>query len=97
MKLKDLSQKPQLIKITIDKEELVDKYGDALEFHIYDRQPLDVFSKLMNAQEDMAGGTEMIQDMILDEDGNPVVEEGNILPLDVLIEAVRLVSESLGK
>ena len=51
----------------------------------------------MNAQEDMAGVTEMIQDMILDEDGNPVVEEGNILPLDVLIEAVRLVSESLGK
>jgi hypothetical protein len=97
MKLSDLSQKPKLIKITIDKEEIVEKYGEELEFHIYDRQPLDVFTKLANAKEDTAGVTELIQDMILDEQGDPVVKDGNILPLDVIMEAVTLITSELGK
>lgn len=97
MKLSDLSQKPKLIKILIDKDSIVEKYGEVLEFHIYDRQPLDVFTKLANAKEDTAGVTELIQDMILDEDGNPVVKDGNVLPLDVIMEAVTLITSELGK
>jgi len=97
MKLSDLSQKPKLIKIIIDKKEIVEKYGEELEFHIYDRQPLDVFTKLANAKEDTAGVTELIQNMILDEEGNPVVKDGNVLPLDVIMEAVTLITSELGK
>jgi hypothetical protein len=97
MKISELSQKPQLIKVTIGKKELVEKYGEELEFHIYDRQPLDVFTKLANAEKDMEGVTEMIQTMILDEAGNPVVKDDNVLPLDVLMECVKEVSERLGK
>ncbi len=97
MKLSDLSQKPKLIKIIISKKEIVEKYGEELEFHIYDRQPLDVFTKLANAKEDTAGVTELIQNMILDEQGDPVVKDGNILPLDVIMEAVTLITSELGK
>ena len=97
MKLSELSQKPKLIKILIDKKEIVKKYGEELEFHIYDRQPLDVFTKLANAKEDTAGVTELIQTMILDEEGNPVVKDGNVLPLDVIMEAVTLITKELGK
>mgnify|MGYP001440421496 CR=1 FL=1 len=97
MKLTELSKKPELLKITIDKEEIVEKYGDSIEFHIYDRQPLDVFAKLANAEKDMTGLTEMIQDMILTEKGNKVVEDGKVLPLDVLMECVTHISERLGK
>jgi hypothetical protein len=97
MELKELSKKPQLIKLTIDKEELVEKYGDSLEFHIYDRQPLDVFAKLANQKDDLSGVTDMIQNMILDTEGNPVVQDGHILPMDVLMEAVTQVTNELGK
>ena len=97
MKLSELSQKPKLIKILINKKDIVKKYGEELEFHIYDRQPLDVFTKLANAKEDTAGVTELIQSMILDEEGNPVVKDGNILPLDVIMEAVTLITKELGK
>ena len=97
MKLSDLSQKPKLIKIIINSEKIVEKYGEELEFHIYDRQPLDVFTKLANAKEDTAGITELIQNMILDENGKPVVADGNILPLDVIMEAVTLITNELGK
>jgi len=97
MKLSELSQKPKLIQILIDKESIVEKYGEALEFHIYDRQPLDVFTKLANAKEDTVGVTELIQEMILDEKGEAVVKDGNVLPLDVIMEAVTLITTELGK
>lgn len=97
MELKELSKKPQLIKLTIDKENLVEKYGDTLEFHIYDRQPLDVFAKLANQKDDLSGVTELIQDMILDSAGKPVVSDGQILPVDILMEAIAQVTNELGK
>ncbi len=97
MKLSDLSQKPQLIKILIDKASIVKKYGEELEFHIYDRQPLDVFTKLATDKEDTAGVTELIKYMILDDKGELVVKDGNVLPLDVIMEAVTLITTELGK
>jgi hypothetical protein len=98
MKLKELSQKPKLIKLTITDEQLVEKYGDELEFYVYDRQPIDVFTKLANAGENNIGDmVEFMHQLILDEDGNPVSVEGEILPMDVTTEAIRLVSETLGK
>ena len=92
MKLKELSQKPKLIKLTIKEEKLVEKYGDELDFYVYDRQPINVFTSLASGE--MVG---LMQEMILDEDGKPVSEEGEVLPMDVVSEAVRLVSETLGK
>ena len=97
MKLAELSKKPELIKVTLDKKEIVEKYGDTIEFHIFDRQPLDVFTKLANAEKDMTGMTEMIQDMILDDKGKKIVSDDKVLPLDVLMECVTQISNRLGK
>ena len=97
MKLAELSKKPELIKIIINKKEIVKKYGEELEFHIYDRQPLDVFTKLANAEKDMTGMTEMIQDMILDDSGAKIVNDDKVLPLDVLMECVSEITNRLGK
>ena len=97
MKLAELSKKPEWIKVTLDKKEIVEKYGDTIEFHIFDRQPLDVFTKLANAEKDMTGMTEMIQDMILDDKGKKIVSDDKVLPLDVLMECVTQISNRLGK
>ncbi len=98
MKLAELSQKPQLIQILIDNEKIVEKYGEELEFYIYDRQPLDIFSKLANAnKEDVAGATLLLKDLILNEDGSKVIDEDRVLPMDVMIEAVKLIGDRLGK
>ena len=98
MKLKELSQKPKLIKLTIKEEKLVEKYGDELDFYVYDRQPINVFTSLASAGEENIGEmVGLMQEMILDEDGKPVSEEGEVLPMDVVSEAGRLVRETLGK
>ena len=43
------------------------------------------------------GMTKLIKDMILDKDGNPIIDEERILPVDLMMEAVSLISEELGK
>lgn len=98
MKLSELAKKPQLVEITIDKKELVEKYGDALTFYMYDRQSLDVFSKLANATQDNIGEyMNILTDIILNEDGNPVMADGHVLPIDVMTEAMSLIGQKLGK
>jgi copper chaperone CopZ len=98
MKIQQLAAKPKLIEITIDKQELVEKYGESVTFHFYDRQPLDVFAKLATATKDnVMEIASVIEKLILDEAGNPVMKDGEALPIDVLMEAINLISQHLGK
>lgn len=98
MKLSELASKPKLIKLTIDEPTLVEKYGDALEFFMYDRQPLDVFSKMANATEnDVSTYFSLLSEIILNEDGKPVMSDDMVLPIDVMTEAMKMIGENLGK
>jgi len=98
MKLSEIATKPKLNKIVLDKEEIVSIYGEPLEFYIYDRQPLEVFGRLANAEkENFADVANLMKDLILDEEGNPVMSEDKQLPFDVLVETMAKVSEHLGK
>ena len=98
MKLSELAQKPQLQKITITNEAIVEKYGEELEFYIYDRQPLDIFTKMADLGEANAGEyINVLKDIILDEHGSPVCSDDMVLPIDVLTEALKLIGEHLGK
>lgn len=98
MKLSELASKPQLTKITITKPELVEKYGDEIDFYVYDRQPLDIFTKFAQAGEDnVTGYVDTLVDIILNEEGKPVMADGNVLPMDVMVEAMSLIGKELGK
>jgi len=98
MQLSELATKPQLIKVTITEQNVVDKYGDELDFFVWDRQPLDIFAKLSTVTEDNPMQyTDMLKDLILDEHGKPVMHDDKILPLDVLTEAIKLIGDKLGK
>lgn len=97
-KLTTYASKPQLISILIDDPETVEKYEDALEFWVYDRQPLETFAQMATVRADNIG--EMIQQikkMILDESGTPIMNDEMVLPTDLLLKAVNKVVELLGK
>jgi hypothetical protein len=98
MKLKDLAAKPQLVKITLDTPEVVEQYGDALEFYIWDRQPIEKFIRIattMNSDYTTAVG--MMNDLILDEAGEPICSDGAMLPGSIMSLAIQRVVEYLGK
>jgi len=98
LKLTQLASKPQLIKVTVADEEIVKTYGDELEFWIWDRQPIDQFIKMATTGAgDYAEMIRMVNELILDEDGNKVIKEGEALPNDVMITVINKVVERLGK
>lgn len=98
MRLSELAKEPKLEKIVIDNEALVKKYGEELEFYIYDRQPLDIFTKLADITDANVGEyIHVLKDIILDELGEPVCKDNLVLPIDVLSEALKLIGDKLGK
>lgn len=98
MKLNELAKKPQLIQVTIDDEDIVQEYGEALEFHTWDRQPMDVFLKLGSMDQDNpAQLVSAVRDLILDEKGKPILDGESVLPLKVMMRVINRVVEGLGK
>ena len=98
MRLSKLAARPQLVKITIADESVVDRYGEALEFWIYDRQDMETFVKLASMTTDNFGDIAvLVRDLILDEDGTQILKDGMSLPNEVLMRAVTEVVDTLGK
>jgi hypothetical protein len=98
MKLSQLSAKPQLIEITIDDEETVKEFGEAITFHTWDRQPMETFMKLANMTNGDTGGIiDVVKTLILDEKGKEILTKDAMLPTHVLMKAITKVTDLLGK
>ena len=98
MNLQELAQTPQLTEIIIDTPAIVEKYGETVNFFILDRLPIDSFTKLASLKEDnIAEMYNVMQDLILDEYGAPIMTEQKVLPVDILTECILKVSDFLGK
>tara|TARA_B100002019_G_C20855599_1_gene396736 strand:+ start:276 stop:572 length:297 start_codon:yes stop_codon:yes gene_type:complete len=98
MQLEQLAVQPKLTKLTISEPKIVEKYGEELEFYVYDRQKLDVFAKMASITEDNAMQySTLLTDLILNDKGEPVMSEDKILPIDVLTEAIKMIGDMLGK
>jgi hypothetical protein len=98
MKLSQLAAKPQLIKLVLDDESIVEEYKEPIEFYTWDRQPLDTFMKLANTDNaDMSAMVDVVRTMILDEKGKAIITDDIMLPSKVLISAITKIVETLGK
>jgi hypothetical protein len=98
MKLNQLAAKPQLIKFELNDEDIVKEFGEPVEFYSYDRQPLDVFMRLANAnQQDMGQMIDIVRTLILDENGKQIITGDAMLPSKVLIACIAKIVETLGK
>ena len=98
MKLNELAKEPKLTKITIDDAALVKKYGEAIEFWVWDRVDMSTFVKLANleGEQNIADVVDAMKTLILDEKGNTIINDKNILPNDVMIKAVEKTVVALG-
>lgn len=98
MKINQIASKPQLIKLEITDADIVEKFGEPVEFWTYDRQPLEVFMQLAEIQnEDPKKIINLVKTMILDEDGKEVLKDDITLPTSVLLRIIEKIVETLGK
>jgi hypothetical protein len=98
MKLQTLVSTPQLQKITIDDEAIVEKYGEEIDFYIYDRQDMDTYMSLATLGEDtsISAVSKVVSKIILTEDGNRILEDNQQLPMDMMLKVVEETVKHLG-
>jgi hypothetical protein len=98
MKLSQITSEPKLIEIVLDDEDTVKQYGEAITFHTYDRQPMDIFMRLANVDQKNTGDLiSIVKTLILDEEGKQILNDKNMLPTGILMRAIAKVTEQLGK
>lgn len=93
-----MASKPQLISVVIDDEITVKEHGEAIEFWTWDRQPLDTFMRLANVNHSDTGSMiEIVRTLILDESGQEIISDENVLPTPLLLRAIEKIVDLLGK
>ena len=98
MKLSQLTARPQLVLITLDDEDIIKEYKEAIEFYTWDRQPMDTFMRLDSATQENTGTiVDIVKTLILDEHGQMILKDDAMLPTNVLMKAITRVTEMLGK
>jgi len=98
MKLSEITSEPKLIEILLDDEATVQEYGESLSFYTWDRQPIETFFKISQANSNDQGEMiNVIKTLILDEDGKEIMSGKTMLPIPVLMKSITKVTELLGK
>jgi hypothetical protein len=98
MKLSELTREPKLIMVSLEDSDIVQEYGEAVEFWTWDRQPMNVFMKLAAVNpDDTSSILGAVRDLVLDEKGQPVLTEKSTLPTKVMLRVITRVVDGLGK
>jgi hypothetical protein len=97
MKISALASTPQLIPISIDDKEIVDKYGESIDFYIHDRQDVDTYMKLATIEsQDFGEIARVMSSLVLEDDGSRALNDDQRLPMDITVKMVEKVIEKLG-
>jgi hypothetical protein len=98
MKITDLARQPQLIEIVLDDPDTIRELGESLTYWTWDRQPMPVFLKLSSVRDsDLSTMIEAVRELILDEDGQPVLTGDAMLPTGILLRIITRTVEQMGK
>jgi hypothetical protein len=97
MKLQELAAKPKLIKVSIDDEKTIEKYGEPVDFWMYDRSDLETYFELANIDEKNIGHlSKMVSKLVLDEAGQPIIKQDEVFPFDISIKIIEIAVKALG-
>lgn len=96
MQLQDLAVTPQLKKITVDDPTIVEAYGEAVEFYMFDRQDLPTYLRLAQVKEDQLEMWNILKELILDSQGNRVLKGNATLPIEIMAPILEVAVKELG-
>lgn len=99
MDIKQLARKPQLVEIVIDDADIVTAYGEPVTFYMRDFVDINTYFEFFKSQGEKNGDnlTMILSQIILNKDGEPILGEGERLPIDISVAALTKINETLGK
>lgn len=99
MDISKLSKKPELVKMTLDDENIVEEFGEAIDFWILDSMSLTTYFNFYKLQqeEDDTLLYDLLRRLILKEDGKPAIAKDEIIPVSLTMGILVKISDFLGK
>jgi hypothetical protein len=99
MDIKQFAKRPELVEIVIDDENIVKEYGEPITFWMRDFVDINTYFDFFKSQSDKGEGQlgVLLQKLILNDQGQPVMAEEEALPVDITIAALTKINETLGK
>ena len=99
MNISELKLKPKLIEITIDDNDVVEKYGEEITFYMYDYIDLPSYFAFFRAQSESDTGklSELVKTIILNDKGDRAIPDEYEVPIDIFAAAVVKITDHLGK
>ena len=99
MNINELAKTPELIKVTLDSEDLLTTYGEPIDFWMKDMVDINTYFDFFKSQTAEEGEklNLLLRKIILKEDGSPSLLEDEGLPIDIAVAALSKINETLGK
>lgn len=97
MKLEALATKPQLKKVTITDPDIVDRYGEEVEYWMYDRHDMDLYLRMSQVDgKDISAIASVVREVVLNEAGKPVLGSDEVLPPDMMLRVIQSAIKEMG-
>jgi hypothetical protein len=99
MNIKEFASKPELMEVTLDNADLIEKYGEPITFYTYNIVRMSTYFDFFNARSnnEFSNLDKMMKSMILDKDGKQVLGDDEDLPIDIAAATINKIGEILGK
>jgi hypothetical protein len=83
----------------MDDAEIVETYGEAIEFHMLDQMSISTYFEFYRLQQEQNTDklNDLLRKIILKDDGTPALDESEMFPVDLTLGLLVKINEFLGK
>jgi sulfur carrier protein ThiS len=99
MDISKFAKKPELIKVTCDQPEIVEEFGETIDFWMWDNVDINTYFDFYKLQQNNEGEklNDLMRKLILNEQGTAVLKEGEMFPVALSLAALVKIGDNLGK
>jgi hypothetical protein len=99
MDISKLAKTPQLTKLEISDADIVAEHGEVISFWIMDQIDVSTYFNFYKFQQTQDSDLLMsvLRKLVLKEDGEPAIEEEQVLPVNLTLAVLVRINEFLGK
>jgi hypothetical protein len=99
MKIDKIAINPELLKISLQDKDIIEAYGEPIEFYIKNYVGIDTYFDFYKSRSDKDEEKlmEILRKLILNEHGQPAIKEDQYLPIDIILHSMDQIGTELGK
>lgn len=99
MDISKLARKPKLQKLVLKDDDIIEMFGEPIEFYMYDHVDITSYFNFYKVQQsqDAALLNELLRKLVLKEDGTPAIKEEEVLPTQIVLSILIEINNFLGK